>query len=118
MRKSQEIVEFSRPYGPDFIGFLRDFGQSASTYDANGHFARVQPIFNTYKQTRRRPAPVLHPVAAAAADQRPAEDLALRCPGSATQARPDGSNPFLDQGRLKTTEPNIDCDPSQIPPGP
>ena len=44
--------------------------------------------------------------------------LKLRCPGSATQARPDGSNPFLDQGRLKTTEPNIDCDPSQIPPGP
>lgn len=118
LRQSQDIVSFARPYGPDFIGFLRDFGQSASPYDANGHFARVQPIFNTFNQTQTSVGPVLTQLPPELRPNGLQTNLKLRCPGSATQARPDGSNPFLDQGRLKTTNPNIDCDPAQIPPGP
>ena len=29
-------------------GVIRDFGQGAANYDANGHYARIQPIFNTF----------------------------------------------------------------------
>jgi len=39
LRKSQPVVQFIRPYTPDFVGWLRDFGQGASNYDANGHYA-------------------------------------------------------------------------------
>ena len=34
-----------------------------------------------------------------------------RCPGAASQYPPDGSAPFLDTGGL-------DCQPSEVPPGP
>jgi phospholipid/cholesterol/gamma-HCH transport system substrate-binding protein len=120
LRGSQEIVEFSRPYGPDFIGFLRDFGQSASPYDANGHFARVQPIFNTYGMVDGPNGGVLTPLPPELRTNSLQNGLKLRCPGAATQPRPDGSNPFLDEGRLRTGSggTNVDCDPTKIPPGP
>ena len=35
-----------------------------------------------------------------------------RCPGAASQPAPDGSAPFRDSGG------NLDCDPTQVPPGP
>ena len=35
-----------------------------------------------------------------------------RCPGAASQPAVDGSAPFRDKGG------NLDCDPSQVPPGP
>jgi hypothetical protein len=34
-----------------------------------------------------------------------------KCPGSNERPAPDGSNPFTDNGTLN-------CDPSQVPPGP
>jgi len=33
-----------------------------------------------------------------------------RCPGAASQPRPDGSNPYAPAG--------FDCNPSDVPPGP
>ena len=39
------------------------------------------------------------------------ESILSRCPGAASQYPTDGSAPFLDGGGL-------DCDPSQVPPGP
>ena len=38
--------------------------------------------------------------------------MMLRCPGAASQPPPDGSAPFRDKGG------NLDCDPTQVPPGP
>src|SRR5206468_1357172 len=46
--KSIPVATFIRPYAPDFTQWLRDFGEGANTYDANGHYARIQPIFNAY----------------------------------------------------------------------
>ncbi|MFM9139041.1 MAG: MlaD family protein, partial [Solirubrobacterales bacterium] len=40
---------FFRTYGPELVGLLRDFGQSTSNYDANGHYARATPIFNAFQ---------------------------------------------------------------------
>ena len=42
------MLHFIRPYAPDLVGWFRDFGQSTANYDANGHFARIQPIFNAF----------------------------------------------------------------------
>ena len=51
--KATPVLKFIRPYTPDFVGWLRDFGQGAANYDANGHFARIQPIFNAYSFDRQ-----------------------------------------------------------------
>ena len=49
-----------RPYIPDLSGWLTKFGQVAAYYDANGHYARVQPVFGPTRldrdlQAHRRP---------------------------------------------------------------
>ena len=48
------VLEFLRPYTPDLVGWFRDFGQGAANYDANGHYARIQPIFNAFSLDRQR----------------------------------------------------------------
>jgi phospholipid/cholesterol/gamma-HCH transport system substrate-binding protein len=110
LRNSTPVVQFARPYAPELIGWFRDFGQGASNYDANGHFARIQPIFNNFQVTSNPAAPVLTPL-------KPTERITglqsgkqKRCPGAAVQPAPDGSNPFQPAG--------LDCDPSQVIPGP
>lgn len=111
LKKSQPVLEFIRPYTPDLVGWLRDFGQGASTYDANGHYARIQPIFNAFSFTDNAAGGVL---TAVPPDQRLnglETHMARRCPGGATQPAVDGSAPFTDGGAL-------DCDPVQVPPGP
>jgi phospholipid/cholesterol/gamma-HCH transport system substrate-binding protein len=119
LRATQDVVEFGRPYAPETIGFLRDFGQSASNYDANGHFARVSPMFNAFSLTGTPTTRVLTQVLPSAKQQGLQYGLKNRCPGAATQARPDGSNPFLDEGKLiPGTSAPADCDPTAIPPGP
>jgi phospholipid/cholesterol/gamma-HCH transport system substrate-binding protein len=115
IQKSLPVVSFIRPYTPDFVGWLRDFGQGASTYDANGHYARIAPQFNAFSFTQTPVGTQLVPVPP---DQRlslPAQQFfpaPRRCPGAASQPPADGSAPFRD------TSGNLDCDASVVPPGP
>jgi phospholipid/cholesterol/gamma-HCH transport system substrate-binding protein len=111
----QPVLEFARPYSPDLVGFLRDFGQTTANYDANGHYARVQPIFNAFRFQDDPQGGSLVPVPT---DQRFSDlrrGALKRCPGAATQPPEDGSAPFTDDGRL---EAERDCDPSLRVPGP
>ncbi len=108
MRKGQPVIDFLRPYSPDLVGWFRDFGQSAANYDANGHYARVLPIFGAFQY--QGSDDTLQPVP-------PSQRLAgltsgfnRRCPGAASQPRPDGSNPFAPNG--------FDCNTSDVLPGP
>ena len=111
MRKGQPVIDFLRPYSPDLIGWFRDFGQAAANYDANGHYARTLPIFGAFQfQQNANGSSQLNPVP-------PSQRLAgidhgnlRRCPGAASQPRPDGSNPFAPAG--------FDCNPSDVLPGP
>ena len=61
LQKSQPVLEFIRPYVPELTGWFHDFGQATANYDANGHFARIQPMFNAFsfdgQPGRRRAAP-------------------------------------------------------------
>jgi phospholipid/cholesterol/gamma-HCH transport system substrate-binding protein len=107
LQKSQPVVQFIRPYTPEFVGWLRDFGQGASSYDANGHYARIQPIFNATSPNSLIPTPIPTGDRFAGVQQGNTQ----RCPGAASQYPPDGSAPFLDGGGL-------DCVPSEVPPGP
>jgi phospholipid/cholesterol/gamma-HCH transport system substrate-binding protein len=112
--KAQPVLEFVRPYTVDIVGWFRDFGQGAANYDANGHFARIQPIFNAFSFTENPAGGTLEAIPPQARLDNLQKGMMRRCPGSATQPATDGSNPFLDQGRLGAD----DCDPTQVPPGP
>jgi phospholipid/cholesterol/gamma-HCH transport system substrate-binding protein len=114
LRESQPVIEYIRPYSPDLVGWFTKFGQAAGNYDANGHYARIQPIFNAFQFTQNPAGDVLTPV-------RPSQRLdgleirqSQRCPGGATQPAPDGSNPW----KGTPEEGNFDCDPETVPPGP
>jgi phospholipid/cholesterol/gamma-HCH transport system substrate-binding protein len=113
LRKSQPVVEYIRPYTPDFAGWITKFGQSAANYDAHGHFARIQPMFNPFSLTS---TPLLGQILTPTQNATRLEGLettqSFRCPGGATQPPPDGSAPWRD------TSGELDCDPNTVPPGP
>ena len=110
IRRSLPVLDFARPYMPELTGWFRDFGQAGAGYDANGHFGRVQPLFNTF-QFRDDPAGgLLVPQDPDNRLEGVQTGMIRRCPGSASQPAADGSAPFLDDG--------LDCDPTMVPPGP
>jgi phospholipid/cholesterol/gamma-HCH transport system substrate-binding protein len=115
LKKSQKVIEFIRPYAPDFTAWIEKFGHTTSYYDANGHYARVSPVFSAFTFSDNGGDGLLTP--ASPADRRNVitdRGNDRRCPGAATQTAQDASSPFTDDGRLTTN----DCDPSNRPPGP
>jgi phospholipid/cholesterol/gamma-HCH transport system substrate-binding protein len=112
--KAEPVLEFIRPYTPDFVGWLRDFGQSTANYDANGHFARIQPIFNAFQFNDNPAGGVLTPIPPSAKFDGAQTGVQARCPGAATQRPADNSAPYTDNGNLGPD----DCDPSLVLPGP
>jgi phospholipid/cholesterol/gamma-HCH transport system substrate-binding protein len=111
LQRLQPVLEFARPYTPDLVGWFRDFGQGAANYDANGHFARIQPMFNAFQFADNPAGGVLVPVPPAQRLDGVETGFIRRCPGAAIQQPADGSAPFTDGG-------DLDCDPSLRLPGP
>ena len=112
LQKSLPVISYIRPYSPDLTGWITKFAESANPYDANGHYARIQPIFNQFSETDLPGVgPVLTPLTG---DSKGLNGLvphkSLRCPGSATQRAPDGSNPWPNDAP--------GCNPDFVPPGP
>jgi phospholipid/cholesterol/gamma-HCH transport system substrate-binding protein len=105
LKESVPITAFFGPYSPDLEGTLRTFGQTAAYYDANGHYARISPVFPDFalgSNSTLRPSSVQQALANLKTGQ------LRRCPGAATQPAPDGSSPFTGNGLLS-------CDPTQVP---
>jgi phospholipid/cholesterol/gamma-HCH transport system substrate-binding protein len=105
LQESVPITAFFGPYSPDLTGTLRTFGQAGSYYDADGHYARLTPVFPSFKLGENN---TLTPAT-------PQQGLAnlksgqlRRCPGAATQPTADRSAPFTDNELLT-------CDPTQTP---
>ncbi len=97
------IVDEALPYVPDlYHGLVSGFGGGAvQAYDANGHYARIEPIANTQAL-----AGLLGGVGNAIKPGHQ-DGLTNRCPGAAYEPVGDGSNPIkLPDGR---------CDPGQDP---
>jgi phospholipid/cholesterol/gamma-HCH transport system substrate-binding protein len=112
LKQSQAVIEFLRPYAPDLAGWITHFATVPGYYDANGHYARVLPIFNafSYDQSNNQ----LNPLSPAERKNILSGRGNRFCPGAATQPASDGSNPWLDDGRLTPG----DCDPNTRVPGP
>ena len=111
LQKAQPVVEYVRPYSPDFTGWLTKFGQGANPYDANGHYARIAPMFNAFSFTSLPTGDVLTPSSNGNKLNGFQVGQNQRCPGGAMQPPPDHSAPYLDT-------PGFTCQPSTVPPGP
>jgi phospholipid/cholesterol/gamma-HCH transport system substrate-binding protein len=112
LKKGQDEVEFLRPYAPDISAWITHFSQVPAYYDANGHYARVLPIFNAFRYDEATNELIaLAPTERVSAVKHGGTRF---CPGGATQPAPDGSNPSTDDGKLGPE----DCDPSARPVGP
>jgi phospholipid/cholesterol/gamma-HCH transport system substrate-binding protein len=100
--RAQPVIAYARPYTTELVGWIKNYGQSAASYDANGHFAKISPLLGGFHfdGTELVPQPVHRLNDVAKRQER-------RCPGSAAPRSPDGSTPFAVE----------DCDPSVVPPG-
>jgi phospholipid/cholesterol/gamma-HCH transport system substrate-binding protein len=109
---SLPFIRFARPYAPDLLGAFTKLGQVTGFYDANGHFARVQPanadVFEVNPVTRN-----LDPIPPSQQYDDLQFGIRKRCPGGSTQPIA-GSNPFTDNGNLGPG----DCNTGDVPPGP
>jgi phospholipid/cholesterol/gamma-HCH transport system substrate-binding protein len=103
------VIEFARPYAPDLTGWFTKFGEGAANYDANGHYARIQPLFNAFSLNAAGTS--LTPVDPASRSLGLDTGNSQRCPGGAMQPPPDHSAPYKET-------PTFSCDPSTVPPGP
>jgi phospholipid/cholesterol/gamma-HCH transport system substrate-binding protein len=104
LNRAQPVFEYARSYTPDLASWLANFGQLASNYDANGRYARVQPMFlpSTFSGgtlTANQPSQKLNGFVTG---------NLTRCPGGTVQPAPDGSNPVAAGS----------CNPASTPPGP
>jgi phospholipid/cholesterol/gamma-HCH transport system substrate-binding protein len=106
LQESVPITAFFGPYAPDLEGTLRGFGQAGAYYDADGHYARLSPVFPDFAPGGG--SNNLTPSSAAAALAPLKSGQLRRCPGGSTQPAADGSSPFTDNGQLS-------CDPTQTP---
>ncbi len=112
LRKSTPVLTFGRPYTPELVGFLRDFGQGAANYDANGHYARIMPMFTPYTFAGGDAGGLLTPTSPVGKPQGTSNLNIARCPGAASQPAQDGSAPWRD------SDGKLDCNPDLVPPGP
>jgi phospholipid/cholesterol/gamma-HCH transport system substrate-binding protein len=111
MRQGQPVVDFLRPYTPELVGWLQSYGQASANYDANGHYTRALPIFGAFQYSQGADgSQTINPVSPAQRFDNVRATNTKRCPGAASQARPDGSNPWV--------APGVDCDLSETLSGP
>jgi phospholipid/cholesterol/gamma-HCH transport system substrate-binding protein len=114
----QPNLNFARAYTPDLFNGFAKLGQVTAPYDANGHYARVTfadaNIFNDVLGELKPVTP------AEQYAQFGGENLGVkrRCPGGATQAAGDGSNPFVEPPFAGSGVTAAQCNPSDLPPGP
>lgn len=104
-KESVPVTAFFGPYAPDLVGTLRTFGQAGAYYDANGGYARVNPVFPSFSLGENN---TLKPSTSQQALANLKTDQLRRCPGAATAPAEDGSSPWVDNELL-------DCDPTEVP---
>ncbi|HEX4733486.1 MAG TPA: MlaD family protein [Thermoleophilaceae bacterium] len=109
---STPVFSFIRPYTPDLVGFVRSFGSAASTYDANGHYARTVPVFDAFNFTDDANGGTLTLKDSSQRGKSPylTTGHLRRCPGASLPPLSDSSTPFVDTGALATP----DCDPTDV----
>jgi phospholipid/cholesterol/gamma-HCH transport system substrate-binding protein len=132
MQDSQPTLQFLRPYIPDLTSGIAHLNQVAGYYDANGHYARVQPVGmgvfglaggpTTFTLTAQNSAAVYNDYGTFGGTN---FNLFRRCPGGSTPtvagsnpfATPSPAGDFLGPPNGAPASPSS-CDSSQVVPGP
>jgi phospholipid/cholesterol/gamma-HCH transport system substrate-binding protein len=95
LKAAAPTIAFSRPYTPDFVGWMDDFSTTGG-YDALGGFSRA---WINFSELLYGAGPKLHQY--------------RRCPGANEEPAADGSNTFTGVAAAA-----LHCDPSQSSTGP
>jgi phospholipid/cholesterol/gamma-HCH transport system substrate-binding protein len=95
LNEAAPTIAFSRPYTPDFVGWMDDFSATGA-YDALGGFSRA---WINLSEILYGPGPKLRQF--------------RRCPGANEEPASDGSNVFTGEAAER-----LDCDPNQRSVGP
>lgn len=111
LRESRPTLAFQRPYVTELTGWFKDFSHTAVNYDANGHYARLSNLFVAFSVAPNGELVPLPPEARGPAFQQATKTHRKRCPGANERAAADKANPF------RGDEGDLDCDPTQVPPG-
>jgi phospholipid/cholesterol/gamma-HCH transport system substrate-binding protein len=132
MQNAEDNLSFLRPYMPELMSAVAHLNQIAGYYDANGHYARVQPaglgVFGlggappNFTFTAQNANDVFNDYGAFGTTN---HNIFRRCPGGSTPVVVD-SNPFAtpSPAGVFLGPPNgapaspTDCDSSQVVPGP
>jgi phospholipid/cholesterol/gamma-HCH transport system substrate-binding protein len=132
MQSSQDNLAFLRPYMPDLMSAVAHLNQVTGYYDADGHYARVQPsglgVFGlagagpNFTLTAQNASAVFNDYGPFGG---PNYNIFRRCPGGAASIVAN-SNPFASPSPAGVFlgPPNgapastADCDSSQVVPGP
>jgi phospholipid/cholesterol/gamma-HCH transport system substrate-binding protein len=104
LARAQPVLETAREYTPEVVAWLKEYGQAAASYDANGHFAKISPLLAPFAYSGGQ----LVPLPAGSNRLSGLAHQVKRCPGSTVFPPPDRSAPWPVSG----------CDPSVVPPGP
>ena len=138
-------LTFIRPYTPDLLGAVGKLGQVTGYYDADGHYARVQPaglgVYHWNDATQdlgpislqqqfddyclpTYPGTSIDTGGCTATSAAPSPNFKVyrRCPGGTTQPALDNSNPFVAPtwpgSNLTSPAPPNDCTATDHPLGP
>jgi phospholipid/cholesterol/gamma-HCH transport system substrate-binding protein len=114
LRDGRPSVAFLRAYTPELGAWLDDFSHSG-TIDANGGMGRISTTFNTFTPSLPSLPNVLpnifsSPLSPTQQYDGLTTDQRKRCPGTTERNPGDDSTPFTENGEL-------DCDPTEVPPG-
>jgi phospholipid/cholesterol/gamma-HCH transport system substrate-binding protein len=115
LRDGRASLAFLRAYTPELVAWFDDFANSGID-DANGGMGRIATNFNAFTPAVGDPPGLLPNIFETPASPSEAfagltQDQRSRCPGANERPPGDGSTPFNEDGTL-------DCDPTQLPPGP
>jgi phospholipid/cholesterol/gamma-HCH transport system substrate-binding protein len=128
MQDSQPNLQFLRPYTPELMSAISHLNQISGYYDADGHYARVQPaglgtfglagVPPNFTFTPQNASNVFNDYGAFGTTN---NQVFKRCPGGSTPlvpgSNPFSSPPFLGQPNGAPATPG-DCNGTQVVPGP
>ncbi len=117
LKDGRPSVAFLRAYTPELVGWMDDFGHSG-TIDANGGMGRIATNFNSFTPSIPELPGLLPELFSSGGPLSPTQqfsglytDMRQKCPGANERNPGDNSTPFTENGEL-------DCDPTQVAPGP
>ena len=119
LRDGRPALSFLRAYTPELVGWFDDFSGHSGTEDANGGIGRISLSLNSFSPSTPEALPGFlpnlfgdeGPLSPAASFAGLTTGLDQKCPGANERNPGDDSTPFTENGKL-------DCDPTDVPPGP